>query len=95
MELESRARTGRKSARGRLSAAGHARGLGRMLTVLPILTAMTANAMFRIVLATKYGTREYAQRVIPGLVLATLAAWIGAWLAGSLTGPVRFAGIGA
>ena len=52
--------------------------------VLPILTAITANIVFRIVLAARSGTREYAQRVIPGLVLTALAAWTGAWLARAL-----------
>lgn len=53
--------------------------------VLPILTAITANVIFRIALAARSGTREYAQRVIPGLILAALAAWIGVWLTRVLT----------
>ncbi len=53
--------------------------------ILPILTAITTNTIFRIVLAGRSGTREYAQRVIPGLVLVALAAWAGAWLTRALT----------
>ncbi len=55
--------------------------------VLPILTAMTTNALFRITIAVRSGTREFAQYVVPGLVLTNIAAWLGAWLANTLGGP--------
>lgn len=62
--------------------------------VLPILAAMTANTIFRIFLATRCGTPHYVGRIIPGLVLATLAAWVGAWLSGTFSGPLRLTDAG-
>lgn len=45
----------------------------------PILTGMTTNSIMRMVLAYVGGGREFALRVVPGLVLVILAAWGGAY----------------
>ena len=42
---------------------------------VPILTGMTTNSIMRMVLAYVGGGREFALRVVPGLVLVILAAW--------------------
>ena len=47
--------------------------------VLSILVALSANTLTKIVLCLSIGSRGYALRVIPGLVLEALAAWIGWW----------------
>lgn len=43
----------------------------------PILLAMTSNTASKIVLALTAGTRDYAIRVVPGLVFAVAVAWAG------------------
>ena len=55
--------------------------------IVPILIAMTANVLFRIMVAIKSGTPEFAQRVVPGLILTAIAAWLGAWLSTVLGSP--------
>lgn len=46
--------------------------------VLPILTALSTNTMSKLVLASTSGGGSFAVRVIPGLILVALAAWVGA-----------------
>lgn len=47
---------------------------------LPILAALSSNALTKIVLAWTQGGSAFAWRVIPGIVFSLLAAWIGLWL---------------
>lgn len=46
---------------------------------VPILAALSANTLTKTVLCLSTGSRGYALRVIPGLILAALAAWAGWW----------------
>jgi uncharacterized membrane protein (DUF4010 family) len=46
--------------------------------VLPILAGLTTNTLTKIVFALSGGRREFAWRVIPGLLLVAAAAWLGA-----------------
>jgi len=46
--------------------------------VLPILVGISTNSMVRMVLAHVAGGRDFAVRVVPGLILVVLAAWAGA-----------------
>jgi len=46
--------------------------------VLPILAALSSNTVSKIVFATTAGGRAFALRVVPGLLLVILAAWLGA-----------------
>lgn len=46
--------------------------------VLPILAGISTNSIVRMVLAHASGGRDFAFRVVPGLVLVVLAAWAGA-----------------
>jgi uncharacterized membrane protein (DUF4010 family) len=48
--------------------------------VLPILVGLTSNTLTKIVVAATSGGLAFALRVVPGLVLVTLAAWIGIFL---------------
>lgn len=48
--------------------------------VLPILAALTTNTVSKIVFAGSSGSRAFALRLIPGLVLVAVAAWAGALL---------------
>jgi uncharacterized membrane protein (DUF4010 family) len=50
--------------------------------VLPILAAMSCNAVTKIVLAFGAGSRAYALRIAPGLVLSIVAAWVVAFAVG-------------
>jgi uncharacterized membrane protein (DUF4010 family) len=43
--------------------------------VLPILAAMTSNAVAKIMMAVGAGSRGFALRVTPGLILPIAAAW--------------------
>ncbi|HEY8033302.1 MAG TPA: DUF4010 domain-containing protein [Methylocella sp.] len=47
--------------------------------VIPILVAFSTNTITKAVLCLSVGSRGYALRVIPGLTLVALAAWIGWW----------------
>lgn len=47
--------------------------------VVPILAAMTCNAITKAALAVTSGSRAFNARIVPGLVLSILAAWAGAW----------------
>jgi uncharacterized membrane protein (DUF4010 family) len=46
--------------------------------VLPVLTGLSTNTISKLVLAGTSGGRAFAVRVIPGLILVVLAAWVGA-----------------
>lgn len=46
--------------------------------VLPVLAGISVNSVVRMVLAYAGGGREFAIRVIPGLILVVVAAWAGA-----------------
>lgn len=48
--------------------------------VLPILAAMSANTVTKIVLAVVSGGRRFALQIVPGLLLALGAGWVGALL---------------
>jgi len=50
-------------------------GLPAGAAVAPILAAMTTNAAAKIVMAVSLGTRGFALRIVPGVVLSMLAAW--------------------
>jgi len=58
-------------------------GAGKITTTkaaLPILIALTTNAITKAVLTITSGDLGFALRVIPGLVLVIMAAWTGWWL---------------
>jgi uncharacterized membrane protein (DUF4010 family) len=44
---------------------------------VPILVGFTTNSMTKIALAVASGSKEFALRVVPGLILVLAAAWIG------------------
>ena len=46
--------------------------------VLPIFAGLSTNTISKLVLAGTSGGRSFAVRVIPGLILVVLAAWLGA-----------------
>jgi uncharacterized membrane protein (DUF4010 family) len=46
--------------------------------VWAILLGFTSNSITKIILAATAGTREFASRVVPGIVFFTLAAWVSA-----------------
>jgi uncharacterized membrane protein (DUF4010 family) len=46
--------------------------------ILPILAGFSTNTISKLVLASTSGDRSFAVRVIPGLILVVLAAWLGA-----------------
>jgi uncharacterized membrane protein (DUF4010 family) len=46
--------------------------------VLPILAGLSTNTISKLVLAGTSGGRSFAVRVIPGLILVVLTAWVGA-----------------
>jgi uncharacterized membrane protein (DUF4010 family) len=48
--------------------------------VLPILAGLTSNTLTKIVMAATSGGWPFALRVVPGLILVTLAAWAGLYL---------------
>ncbi len=50
-------------------------GLPAEAAIAPILAAMTTNAAAKIAMATSLGTRPFALRVVPGIVLSMLTAW--------------------
>ena len=49
--------------------------------VVPILAALTSNTLSKIVMAATSGGWAFALRVVPGLVLVALAAWVGMFAA--------------
>jgi len=46
--------------------------------VVPILAGLSTNTISKLVLAGTSGGRSFAIRVVPGLILVGLAAWLGA-----------------
>lgn len=50
-------------------------GFSAEAAIAPILTAMTTNAAAKIVMAISLGTRSFAMRIVPGILLSMLAAW--------------------
>ena len=44
---------------------------------VPILVGFTTNSITKIALAVASGSKEFALRVVPGLILVLAAAWIG------------------
>jgi len=51
--------------------------------VFPILAGLSTNTISKIVLAGTSGGRLFALRVIPGLIVVAMAAWVGAMMVGS------------
>jgi uncharacterized membrane protein (DUF4010 family) len=49
--------------------------------VFPILAALTSNTLSKIAMAVAGGGWTFALRVVPGLVLVALAAWVGTFAA--------------
>jgi uncharacterized membrane protein (DUF4010 family) len=49
--------------------------------VVPILAALTSNTLSKIIMAATGGGWAFALRVVPGLVLVALAAWVGTFAA--------------
>lgn len=58
-------------------------GLEPRAGMLPLLAAITTNTLSKIVMAMSAG-RDFALRVVPGLLLVAVAAWIGGLAAGVL-----------
>ena len=52
--------------------------------VLPLLVACSTSTAAKLLFAATTGTRAFAARVIPGLVVIVVAAWSGAWFVGAL-----------
>lgn len=48
--------------------------------VVPILTGLTTNTISKIIFAQTTGGYSFALRLVPGLILVTLAAWVGAFV---------------
>ena len=46
--------------------------------VAPILAGLSTNTISKVILAGTNGGRAFALRVIPGLIVVVLAAWVGA-----------------
>ena len=63
------------------------RSLSAEAAVGPIIAAMTTNAAAKIVMAVSLGNRGFALRIVPGILLSLLAAWITAALIGLGGGP--------
>jgi uncharacterized membrane protein (DUF4010 family) len=49
--------------------------------VVPILAALTANTLSKIIMAVTGGGWAFAVRVVPGLILVAVAAWVGTFAA--------------
>jgi len=48
--------------------------------VFPILAAFSTNTISKVIFAWSSGSRSFALRLIPGLILVASAAWAGAVL---------------
>lgn len=46
----------------------------------PTLIGFTTNSLMKIIVAFKTGSRHFAARVMPGVVLMTAAVWLGVWI---------------
>ena len=55
-------------------------GVTPAMAIVPILVGVTTNTVSKIVLAYTSGSREFAVRIIPGLLIVAAAAWVGAFL---------------
>lgn len=64
-----------------IAALGVSAGAPPAAAVVPILAAMTSNAVAKMVIAFSSGPRGYALRVAPGIILSMAAAWFVALLA--------------
>jgi uncharacterized membrane protein (DUF4010 family) len=53
---------------------------GIEIAVWSVLIGLTANSLMKIVVAAKAGHGHFAARVIPGVLLMTIALWVGAWI---------------
>ncbi|MGY4303933.1 uncharacterized membrane protein (DUF4010 family) [Bradyrhizobium sp. USDA 4369] len=53
--------------------------IGTAEAVIPVLAALTANTISKIVVAWTSGGRSFAARLIPGLIVVVAAAWAGAF----------------
>jgi uncharacterized membrane protein (DUF4010 family) len=60
-----------------LAAAGH---ISPREAAWSILAAFTSNAVVKCAIAMAYGGAAYASRVVPGVILVSLAAWAGMFL---------------
>lgn len=49
--------------------------------VLPVIAGLTSNTLSKIIMAAVTGGSAFALRVVPGLVLVALAAWVGTFAA--------------
>ncbi len=49
--------------------------LASQAALLPILAAMTSNALMKIIVAVSTGSKAFALRLVPGLILSMAAAW--------------------
>jgi uncharacterized membrane protein (DUF4010 family) len=49
--------------------------------VVPILAGLTSNTLSKLIMAVTSGGWAFAVRVVPGLVLVALAAWVGTFVA--------------
>lgn len=45
--------------------------------IIPIIAGLTSNTLSKIIMAATAGGWAFARRVVPGLVLVSLAAWVG------------------
>jgi len=54
--------------------------LGAADAVLPAMLAFTTNSITKIVLAVASGARDFALRVVPGILLVLAAGWIGVFV---------------
>lgn len=54
--------------------------LGAADAVLPAMVAFTTNSITKIVLAVASGARDFAVRVVPGIILVLAAGWIGVFV---------------
>lgn len=55
-------------------------GMTPAMAIVPILVGVTTNTVSKIVLAYTSGSREFAVRIIPGLLIVAAAAWAGSFL---------------
>jgi uncharacterized membrane protein (DUF4010 family) len=44
---------------------------------MPILVGFSTNSITKIILAVASGSRAFALRVVPGLIIVLVAAWTG------------------
>lgn len=58
--------------------------IGAPMAIVPILAALTTNTLTKAAFAITTGGRTFALYVIPGLILMVAAAWLGAFIAGSV-----------